>query len=123
MPDTLDVLIKARDLISKPEHWCVNVFNITTSQGIAYCSRGAIFNTLGFGLYDYNAFSIDDETYCQELLKGVPKQFPHRHHASETIAQYNNTHNHEEIMAMFNKTIAELKSEMAAEPEVMLLAA
>lgn len=115
MPDVLNVLIKAKNLIAKPENWCVSVFNMAGPDGISYCSRGAIFDALGFGLYDYDCWDLDDEPYCSELVKGLPKPLPQTKLANEAVAQYNNTHSHKEIIAMFDTAIERLSAENTTE--------
>src|SRR5713226_3361637 len=103
MPDILNTLIKARNLIGKPENWCTHVFNITTQQGVSYCSRGAIFAALGFGPHDYTAWSNEDEPYCSELIRAFPYQ-QKRQGSVDLVADYNNEHSHKDVLAMFDKT-------------------
>jgi hypothetical protein len=105
--DVLSVLTKARALIARPENWCVDFFIEHHGSTTAYCARGAIFTALNFNEYEYDKSSCEDKPYCEELIKALPAPW----NKTFMVADYNNTHTHEEVLAMFDKTIARLKRE------------
>jgi|SRR5882672_4547639 len=116
MPDILAILVQARALIARPENWCIKVFNQikfgaypSYTSYVSYCSRGAIFEVLGIKnpLGDMK----DDNPYCYELIKHVPDPYPLARDAGDSVAHYNNSHTHAEVLLIFDQAIARLRAE------------
>jgi hypothetical protein len=113
MSDVLNVLIKARNLISSKYNWCTDAFSqVVVHNGRtykAYCARGAIYEALG--IESYNAYTNTDEPYCAELFKELPPPYNTfgKYGTRSRVAAYNNDSEHEGVVAIFDKTIARLK--------------
>lgn len=117
--NVLSVLITARNLIAKPENWCQGVFMDETDDGtISYCARGAIYAALRSDPYDKH--SDNDHRHCQELVQAIPQAWMARYlliRATESVAHYNNSHQHQNVLTLFDDTIARLIREQTIKDE------
>ena len=101
MSDTVrDVLIRARERISVPERWTqgavardINGSDVMThsKRAVCWCSMGAI--KAEAGELQYRA--------ALNFLTGIQ---------GECVHEYNDTHTHTEVLAMFDKAIEEAEA-------------
>jgi len=89
------VLIKARELISKPENWTQRAtarsadgrrVSALSTEAVCYCAMGAMVKVAPLYLGSRLDF----------LLSAA---------VQESAAHYNDTHTHAEVLAMFDKAI------------------
>lgn len=105
----LDVLKSARARITDPNHWGKSSLWGMDYYGNQFeCARGAILSVLNVDRSS-NTFP-QDEKYCAELVKGIPADDPSQQvmDVRFRVAHYNNAHNHEDVLALFDHTIARL---------------
>lgn len=94
---TKEVLIKAKELISSPESWTQNVYKTATDSGkVCYCALGAISEVAKVEVFSSNL------TPAANLLKSVVKD---QLGSDESFAVYNDSHTHEDVMAVFDRAI------------------
>jgi hypothetical protein len=92
MPTTKEILIAAKALISNKENWCQNKSIKKKEDGtISYCSIGAIVEIAGVP----EAWDERQDAFS-EL----------RTHTNGSIADFNDSHTHTEVMELFDKAIA-----------------
>jgi hypothetical protein len=101
-----ELLIAAKALIEDPKHWTTGALardkdgNVTSSQGeeaVCFCSWGA-FNKIEQATNDERAA----EAASEYLRLAVPD-------GSRMPAVYNDSHTHEQVMAMWDAAIAAAK--------------
>jgi hypothetical protein len=84
-----DVLVKARALIEKPENWCQKRFYMIDDAGraVAWCAVGALEE-------------FDPRLGCayEALLAAT---------GCKCISDFNDAHTHSEVLAAFDRAIAE----------------
>jgi hypothetical protein len=88
---TLDVLKAARERISDPARWCQETYRVLDAGGsaIRWCAMA----------------TISDTTENNHLL-GVAWGALRRAMGGGCIAEYNDTHTHAEVLALFDRAIA-----------------
>jgi len=93
------VLIKARELISKPENWTQRAVARTpeghrtsalSTNAVCYCAMGALIKI--YPLYQ-------GSRHIGTLAKAM---------GTTDIAHYNDNHTHAEVLAMFDKAVTAL---------------
>jgi hypothetical protein len=84
-----DVLVAARKLIEKPENWVQGVYRVSCEYGMAYCADGAL-----------NAVSPGNPEGAYTALKAAMK-------SPVGVVYFNDHHTHAEVLAAFDKAIAE----------------
>ena len=103
--DMLKIIKDARNLIAKPENWtqgvCArdidgNEIGIDSPRAVCWCSLGAL-EKVGEDVAGV-------EWYV--LLHFLEKEIGFGH-----VATFNDSHTHEEVLAMFDKAIAILESD------------
>lgn len=99
--NTLETLIKARDLIQDKAHWIKGVlaadkdgYECSVSKAARWCSVGAVFNIQG------------DENGHSPAFKALSDA------ADGSIAEFNDSNTHAAVIAMFDRAI---EAERAAE--------
>ena len=102
MNDVTDVLVKARNLISEPERWTQNhsarnAFGDWTdtlsAEAVCWCAVGAIARV-----------APDKESWNGAIAQLKIETKP------LSVGDFNDTHTHAEVLAAFDKAIAESKS-------------
>ncbi len=113
MNTTLDHLVAARDLISKPEKWCQHLQ--VDSQG-RHCALGALNRAIS-GRVESKAYGQDiidllcnmmrpqERARAKERLQRLWNVRLEGNRPSH-VAQFNNTHTHGEVLALFDRAIA-----------------
>ncbi len=88
-------LIQAKALIDKPHKWCRGHDSRPSCYGIQYCSVGALQQTEKH-FDNFDVFAKAWETLQEAISYGenVP------------IQTFNDTHPHEDVMALWDKAIA-----------------
>ncbi len=105
--NTVEILKAARELISDEKRWTQDLLGKDLDgypvgldrieDAVCFCSVGAIIKVAGFTSAHYEARRVLNE----HLAVG------------ETIAGFNDTHSHAEVLALFDSVIAEAESEAA----------
>ena len=102
MATTKEILIAARKLIENEENWCTGAVALDAEgQHVAswdesackWCAYGTISKFAGVGSVLMRVLDTFEDHLC-----GVK------------IGDYNDTHNHAEVLAMFDKVIAECEN-------------
>lgn len=102
---TLEILKAARELISVPERWTRDYYaktedglNVASNdpRAVKWCALGAIERG---GKHDRGA-SSDTEDFIEKLI-GNP---------SRSLASFNDSHTHPDVLALFDRAIAKLES-------------
>lgn len=97
--NTLEILTKARDLISDPARWTQKAFardnsgesiNNRSSYAVCWCAMGAVYKT------------------SSNNRASVPFSFLHAA-AGMWAGNFNDTHTHAEVLAVFDKAIEAAK--------------
>lgn len=111
----IELLKKAREIISKPENWTKNSFAkdaygcstmITNKEAVCFCSIGAVRRAL-----DVLDYPDDGEVTYHSAIDRL-RQFVHTSNRNTgswaTLAGYNDhaDRTHTDILAMFDKAIA-----------------
>jgi len=115
----IEVLEAARNCITDEKNWAVHEFRSLNKDGVvSFCARGAILEVIGW--------DKDDDIYCAELAQAIPLgdleviradvgyepgEVDYYTDYCNFVACYNNTHTHKDVLAMFDTTIARLKSQ------------
>lgn len=99
---TLEVLIAARKLIEKPENW-TRAFLARDSHGdpvyvhsdkaVCFCAMGALHKAIGETSAEY----LDVVDDAAESLASAAR--------IDTVAGFNDTHTHDEVLVLFDKAI------------------
>lgn len=126
----LEVLVAARDLISRPENWCIDhlakaregwIEDPLSPAAVQFCARGALFRAGGQEDFDYRspvgvavawalAIALPDSWKADgyrdqgELIRKLGPQ--------SAIAKYNNDHTHKDILALFDRAIASERAKL-----------
>lgn len=96
----VEVLQKARALISKPENWCQHVSKQRNNTGaMSYCVMGAVNEASHW--HCVVSFEPEIHLACVLALRDAGGFSP-----IMTIPKYNDTHTHAEVLALFDKAIA-----------------
>lgn len=96
MNEVRELLIKAREVIKNPENWCKTYYNWNGQ----YCAVGALFEVTG-----------DRQ---DEIINDKLKLYPAYEYLNQLtldsygIIYYNDTHEHWEVIAVFDRAIAML---------------
>lgn len=111
MPTTLELLRTARDVISEPEHWTKGWYfrnadgkELTShlsdqmSQAVSFCSLGAIHQANGGW-----SGTAPGELALQATLNA--------RNIALSVPVFNDLSSHEEVLALFDETIARLEAE------------
>lgn len=100
--ETLTLLKNARELISNEENWTYGSYSRSIDGGTAipsstdavcWCSIGALRK---FGAWD----SVNDAMF--ELMVAMPEDY------RQSVATFNDSHTHAEVLALFDKAIANM---------------
>lgn len=91
---TLEILKTARELISKPENWCVkDSYKPVYPRGMAYCAIGAVW-AASTALNMPQAYDL---AYCA-LGRAIPR-------GQLYVSSWNDSSTHEEVLAGFDRAI------------------
>jgi hypothetical protein len=106
---TLDVLIRARGLISDPKNWGTGKLRQWTGEGrTAYCLHGAVATAV----WGENApdFERDGDPSVKLYLKAIDALQDTLYRAGSHARPhfYNDTHTHAEVLQLLDETIARL---------------
>lgn len=96
----LRVLKAARDLISKPENWCQEIAAADANGEACDFPKAVQFCALG------SIYKVCPEKF-RRLSRYLDSLVP-----SDNIAGYNDTHTHAEVLAVFDKAIANLEAQI-----------
>jgi hypothetical protein len=99
------ILTLAQEVIRDPDHWTQNMLarnadgrgaDVTSFAAVSFCSAGAIMRALGQDVFGSSRFQELWAHLCAHpLLSGPGSRYM-------CPADYNNRHNHAEVMAMFD---------------------
>lgn len=102
----LTLLKKAREIISQPEHW-TQYAQARDSDGIAVLATeesATCFCAIGAVIKAEQILNItDDEAVFFNHLR--------KHMQTNSVAEFNDFHTHEEVLAAFDLTISQLEKE------------
>lgn len=102
---TLDILVKAKELIQDPANWKQRTY--TNHDQTCFCALAAIAKATNPEIdFDMESFELDWTNNPAEKL--LSKAVNHGH---TTFARYNDDHTHAEVMEAFDKAIELAKSE------------
>ena len=105
-----DVLIKAKTLIKDPENWTQRVsardnlyepVPVMSRNAVCFCTYGAVDRALG----------LEKSVHYHEVTRPL-REACAAISGSSKVAEYNDTHTHLEVLALFDKAI-----ELAKESE------
>ena len=105
MINTLEVLKKAKKKIAKKKNWCQEVMardkdgNPTkyhVGESVKFCAMGAIHRVC----YEHKMEWLDTSLDAIDLLAEQT--------GTNDMIEYNDTHTHKEVLAVFDKAIKEL---------------
>lgn len=111
MKTQLEILEHARALIADPEHWtrgacarrvdglCVDMGDTSAH---CFCSIGAV----GRATLDLDVYPSLSKTFDTLESLGIPEGTPVD---QSRLATYNDSHTHEEVLAMFDRAIEKLR--------------
>jgi hypothetical protein len=115
--DTLEVLQQARALISDPARWTQGEAALSADGHWVFPpSAQAVRWTLFGALWRVEAQAHVSEMLMDTVVQALVASFdPGDHVYSDTsrLQQYNNTHTHAEVLALFDAAIARLESAAA----------
>jgi hypothetical protein len=132
---TINLLTAARSLISTPEAWCQGA--LKTSDG-KFCALGAVLEKADLPLFFSLPTDVEVTPTVDALCSAVPNSFKESKETKSslrelsnqtepyinwaTVAYYNNSHSHEEVLAMFDMAIARqlVIDSMATETELLV---
>lgn len=93
---TSEILTKAKQLIATPDTWLQGDYSTERDGVTCYCALGAIGQVMGAAWYgDVHAHK------SANLLRDIVKDEV----GEQTFAPYNDSHTHDEVMAVFEKAI------------------
>jgi hypothetical protein len=99
MNKTKELLVAAKALISNEENWCQGGYSKKKEDGtISYCAVGAIMM----------AITSDTEERMEERV-GAQEELRRHTNDSRSIAMFNDSHTHAEVMELFDKAIASVE--------------
>lgn len=113
MKTTLDILVAARAMIEKPENWCQHYVALDANgkpvdsndrRAVRHCAAGALWAIASFA-YPKGA--------CDALnaAAGTPNQL-------SGFVEFNNTHTHPEVLALFDRAIAAEKRKLGIDDRI-----
>jgi len=121
---TSELLQAARHLITPNENWCKNRLTKTNPNGtMAYCSLGALDHVLTENVVLNGAVSNVFAEAFKLLNKSIPENVPYCGDIPiEDIVDLNDCSSHEDVLATFDRAIAQAKveEEMAVAQEQRL---
>ena len=94
---TVDVLVKAKELIQDPTKWMQGDF--TNDEQTCFCGLGAIASVSSLDYYQVN--SSDAGNY----LRLAAISLDDHHDCELSFAPFNDSHSHTEVMQAFDKAI------------------
>lgn len=95
---TVDVLVKAKELIQDPTKWMQGDF--TNDDQTCFCGLGAVAKAMNLTF----AYEVVD-CEASKLLKSAAMAFDPHHNPDTTFAPFNDSHSHTEVMQAFDKAI------------------
>lgn len=101
---TLDILVRARALIARPENWVVGIRQYDLPGSLAYCALGAVDEAIA-------SAPFDQTLYASSALRELARELPPDLSIEHQIAHCNNRGNHANALAMFDRAIARLQSQ------------
>jgi hypothetical protein len=108
MTTTIEILKAARDLIAKPENWTHGAYArdiqgvavpLSDDEATCFCAAGAIFRAGSFPEYE-------------PIPRHICEKFGFAYEA--TLAQFNDTHTHSEVLELFSKAISSAEEKQGA---------
>jgi hypothetical protein len=99
---TVEILEKARELISDRNRWAKGHFaktkegrncNTLSEEAFSFCSLGALCKII-----DIHVMSVTGKEATETLRRSLP--------SGTDIAGFNDTHRHSEVIALFDRAIA-----------------
>lgn len=107
----LELLKAGREIISNPDNWCqdgiafaensVLPISACDSKAVSWCSVGALYKANGRDSVDNDLM----QAYC--ALEAMTP--------GGSIPKYNDTYTHEEVLALWDRTIAMVTAKIASE--------
>lgn len=94
---TVDVLVKAKELIQDPAKWMQGDF--TNDDQTCFCGLGAIAQVSSLDYHQVN--SSDAGNYLRQAAISLDDY----HDPEHSFAQFNDSHSHTEVMQAFNTAI------------------
>ena len=119
MQTILELLIEARDRISDPSRWCQNTHARGASgegvapqstEAVSWCSVGALYASVpertqpGFFLFPGDAADARIDR-AKRVLQAAIGKAALDYTYGYTVTRFNDSHSHEEIMAVWDKAI------------------
>lgn len=121
--NTLDTLIKAREVISAPENWCkyLLVDRYRQDGGIAHCAVGAVGVALGARNDDGGdvirlMIGSENNPVLSALADAAAQLGTYRSRRStdwHVVTLFNNTYDHADVMKMFDLAIEAERAKLA----------
>ena len=121
MATVKEVLIKARELIAEPEHWCQGwygkdengdevTFFEDSDKTVKFCSLGAVRKVLHQepGLRSWGPEYEEIRDGAIQAIAKCEKPDADSLAAEEVVINFNDTKTHEEVIAAFDCAIAKL---------------
>lgn len=102
LPTMLEDLTRIKSLIEKPENWTQNYYakdeygmtiHSSSDAAVCFCTLGALHRVIPMGSRGHTNRRAD----VRELLESLM--------GDDGVAQFNDTHTHEEVIAVFDKAI------------------
>lgn len=106
-PSIVDVLQRARELITDENNWCQGVYalnrhgrivNVEDRFAVRFCMNGALARAAGLSINEVEKGEI--MRHLRPFLNGNNLHFAHR---------FNDDHTHAEVLAAFDKAIASIR--------------
>lgn len=107
-----EFLTQTRDLISDPKNWTQNTFARNKygdpvpffyKSAVCFCSIGALKRVCNYEIMnDFEYFYNHSYDLLNKIVVEITKD------PSQTIGHYNDSHTHNEVIAVFNKAINSL---------------
>jgi hypothetical protein len=108
-----DILVRARELIADPAHWCQEVYSfdgpLTDPDTRCFCTLGAINRAVLEKHQKLGVFEHEDDAI--NFAEGTPEAaaaIEHLHKMLDgcSVAEFNDEHDHEEVIALLDQAIA-----------------
>jgi len=107
-----EILIKARQVIEKPEHWTqesyardnagASLADGYATEAVCWCSLGAIEKVTGLDNWD----SYEAVSFLTEAMVDVPRQ---------SVEDFNDNHSHSDVLALFDQAITKATEQESAQ--------
>lgn len=117
---TVEILQKARDLISDPARWTQDAYardehgregaEPNDCDAVCFCSLGAIYRTTSIDIAEYLPYSVT-LNLAQEMQA---VETDTRGKCERYIADFNDGHTHAEVLAAFDRAIEKAKASAGA---------